>query len=61
MPVGTRVYRCVQKVKTKGGHVNPYAVCQAATHQSYATGKALPPETSHARHAQKKRGNVRYV
>lgn len=41
MPKGTRVHRCVEKVKAKGGAVNPYAVCQAATKQSYATGKPL--------------------
>ena len=42
MPKGTRVARCVEKVKKRGGGVNPYAVCQAATKQSYATGKSLP-------------------
>ncbi len=42
MPKGTRVARCVEQVKRKGGHVNPYAVCQASTHQSYATGKPIP-------------------
>lgn len=42
MPKGTRVHRCVQKVKAKGGkRTNPYAVCQKATGQSYRTGKAL--------------------
>jgi len=41
MPEGTRVARCVAKVKAKGGGVNPYAVCQASTQQSYATGKPL--------------------
>jgi hypothetical protein len=40
MPKGTRVHRCVDKVKKKGG-VNPYAVCQASTGQSYKTGKSL--------------------
>ena len=40
MPKGTRVARCVEKVKAKGG-VNPYAVCQSSTNQSYATGKKL--------------------
>lgn len=60
MPKGTRVHRCVESVKAKGGRVNPYAVCQASTHQSFATGNALPPETTAARHAQKKRKDVRY-
>jgi len=41
MPKDTKVYRCVKKVKAKGGKVNPYAVCQASTKQSYATGKPL--------------------
>jgi len=41
MPKGTRVARCVEKVKAKGGKANAYAVCQASTHQSYKTGKAL--------------------
>jgi hypothetical protein len=40
-PKGTRVHRCVQKVKAKGGNANPYAVCQASTGQSYKTGKKL--------------------
>lgn len=39
MPKGTKVARCVKKVKAKKNGVNPYAVCQAATGQSYATGK----------------------
>ena len=41
MPRGTRVERCVKKVKKSGRGVNPYAVCQASTNQSYATGKKL--------------------
>lgn len=41
MPQGTRVAKCVADVKAKGGSVNPYAVCQASTGQSYATGKPL--------------------
>lgn len=41
MPVGTAVHRCVQKLKRKKKVRNPYAVCQAATGQSYATGKPL--------------------
>lgn len=42
MPKGTKVHRCVEEVKAKGGAVNPYAVCQKSTGQSYATGKPLP-------------------
>lgn len=41
MPKGTKVHRCVEKVKAKGGGVNPYAVCQKSTGQSYKTGKKL--------------------
>ena len=41
MPKGTRVARCVEHVKAKGSGVNPYAVCQKSTKQSYATGKSL--------------------
>lgn len=39
-PAGTKVHRCVQKVKKKGGG-NPYAICQASTGQSYKTGKKI--------------------
>ena len=38
MPTGTKVHRCVQRLKGKRG-INAYAVCQASTGQSYATGK----------------------
>jgi hypothetical protein len=42
MPKGTKVARCVERVKKGGGHkMNAYAVCQASTGQSYATGKPL--------------------
>lgn len=41
MPKGTKVARCVEQVKKKGGGVNPYAVCQKSTGESYATGKPL--------------------
>ena len=41
MPKGTKVHACVEKVKRSGSGVNAYAVCQAATGQSYATGKSL--------------------
>lgn len=41
MPAGTKVHKLVQKLKAKGGNINPYAVAQAATGQSYATGKKL--------------------
>ena len=43
MPKGTKVARCVQHLKAQGATGGkPYAVCQAATKQSYATGKPLP-------------------
>lgn len=46
MPKNTKVWRCVQRVKAQqkkksGKKVNPYAVCQTSTGQSYATGKKL--------------------
>jgi hypothetical protein len=41
MPKGTRVERCVNRLKKSGRGVNPYAVCQASTRQSLATGKSL--------------------
>jgi hypothetical protein len=40
MPEGTRVHKCVEAVKKKGGG-NPYAICQSSTGQSFRTGKAL--------------------
>jgi len=41
MPKGTKVARCVEKVKRKGKGVNAYAVCQASTGQNYHTGQPL--------------------
>lgn len=41
MPKGTKVAKCVKDVKAKGSKVNPYAVCQKSTGQSYRTGKPL--------------------
>lgn len=42
MPKGTKVARCVRDIKAKGAKgVNPYAVCQKSTGQSYATGRKL--------------------
>jgi hypothetical protein len=40
MPEGTRVHRCVEKLKGKKGVDNPFAICQSSTHQSFATGKS---------------------
>lgn len=42
MPVNSKVARCVKDVKKKSKNVNPYAVCQASTGESYRTGK--PPK-----------------
>ncbi len=40
MPKGTKVYRCVQKVKSKGhSKVSAIRICQASTGMSYITGK----------------------
>lgn len=44
MPKGTRVADYVSDVK-RGGGGNPYAICQASTGQSYATGKKLKNKT----------------
>ena len=45
MPKGTRVHKCVAKVKARNkagkSKANAYAVCQASTGQSYKTGKKL--------------------
>ncbi len=41
MPKGTRVHKCVQRVKKSGKGMNPYAGCQASTNQSYKTGKTM--------------------
>lgn len=41
MPKNTRVEKCVEKVKSSDKGVNPYAVCQKSTGQSYKTGKPL--------------------
>lgn len=40
MPKGTKVARCVEKVKKTKGSL-AYAICQKSTGQSYATGKKL--------------------
>lgn len=45
MPKGTKVHKCVQRLKGRKG-VNAYAVCQASTGQSYATGRKLKPNLS---------------
>jgi len=41
MPKGTRVHRCVNKLKKKGTYSRAIAICQKATKQSYMTGKTL--------------------
>ena len=39
-PTGTRVKRCVDKLKKKKKKgTNPYAICTKSTGQSYKTGK----------------------
>lgn len=50
MPKGTKVARCVEHVKKKGSKgVNPYAVCQKSTGQSYATGRSTRKQRGQAR------------
>lgn len=41
MPKGTRVSRCVEKVKKSKDEGAAIAICQASTKQGYATGKTL--------------------
>jgi 2-keto-4-pentenoate hydratase len=55
MPKGTKVARCVEKVKGKKG-VNAYAVCQASTGQSYATGKMLKGRKKKSKHDSMREG-----
>lgn len=55
MPEGTKVARCVQKVKAKGSGKNAYAICQASTGQSYATGKPIKKKP-----AEKKSGQIHW-
>lgn len=40
MPKGTRVHRCVDKLKSKMGEGKAIATCQKSTKQSYATGRS---------------------
>jgi len=54
MPKGTRVHRCVTDMKETNGRVNPYAVCQASTNQSYRTGKRLRKSTRRGRSSGRK-------
>lgn len=55
MPEGTRVSACVEKLKGRKG-INPYAVCQASTQQSYATGKAIKVRRDADAHAARMKG-----
>lgn len=48
MPKGTRVEKCVKDVKAKHEGVNPYAVCQASTHQNLHTGKPITHAELHS-------------
>ena len=41
MPKGTRVHRCMKKVRKRHSTEEAVAICQAATKQSYTTGKPL--------------------
>lgn len=51
MPKNTRVHRCVEHLKAKGTKGNPYAICQASTGQSYATGKKLSHHSGASLHS----------
>lgn len=39
MPEGTRVHRCVDKLKRKKGKKSAIKICQSSTNQSYHTGR----------------------
>ncbi len=39
MPKGTRVHKCVDKVKGSKGLKSAIRICQKSTKQSYKTGK----------------------
>ena len=41
MPKGTRVHKCVSKLRDKYGYGGAIAICQKVTRQSYMTGKTL--------------------
>ena len=41
MPEGTRVHRCVDKLKSSVGLEHAIPVCQSSTKQSYQTGLEL--------------------
>ena len=50
MPEGTRVHRCVTKLRKKYGYGKAIGICQHSTQQNYLTGK---------RKTRKKRGKKR--
>ncbi len=41
MPKGTKVHKCVDRLKGKMGKGSAIGVCQSSTGQSYMTGKKL--------------------
>ena len=41
VPKGSKVHKCVDKLKAQGKGKSAYAIYQASTGQSYATGKPL--------------------
>ncbi len=41
MPTGTRVHRCVNRVKKEHGLSSAIGICQKSTKQSYRTGRTL--------------------
>ena len=49
MPEGTKVHRCVDKVRKTRPYGQAIAICQKATQQNYMTGKRL-----HTRRRKKK-------
>lgn len=41
MPTGTKVHKCVDKLKGTKGLGHAIAICQSSTKQSYRSGKPL--------------------
>ena len=60
MPEGTRVHRCVDRLKREKPIGRAIAICQSSTHQGYESGrslkgiKALRAEIRQAKHLRKR-------
>ena len=56
MPKGTRVHRCVHKLKKTYSIGHSIAICQKSTKQNYRTGKTLRNKTKNGKKTRKNRG-----